>query len=370
MVHELSHGAWRAGPDSSAVRAGSPASIRTPSRHRTPAPASATAAPAGEAGLRARLTELEAELASLREPEMRGWLYKFSPEAGSWLPTAGISSRWDRRYFVLRQGTLQYYRGEGNLEVPRRAIPLSSVLVYDEGRKETSRHVGVSGVGALFGRKSKPLASFHVFSLYLEGTFGTDRGPGAGALLRLSSSSSAEAHQWIARLEDAGAKRVEGSAVGGRTPTVPAKRRGRFDPFLFPASRPMHTRPQPSLLSHEGQATSDFSGLVNLGVPPLPDTPARSSAACTLNRPPTVWRRNPSAHLHTSARFPSPHAAHPPIPRRHGAAPLAVLVATAPSPGASLLQMWGSRPPQSASPLRRSHHPILHSHAPATRQLP
>lgn len=359
MVNELSHGAWRAGPDNSAHggssgRAGSPASVRTPTKHRTVMPGSAIGAPAGEAALRARLVELEAELAALREPEMRGWLYKFSPEAGSWLPTAGISSRWDRRYFVLRRGALQYYKGEGNLEVPRRAIPLSSVLVYDEGRKETSRQVGVSGVGALLGRKSKPPASFHVFSLYLEGTLGTDRGPGAGALLRLSSSSSAEAHQWIARLEDAGAKLVaRGAAGGGSTLALrsPAGRRGGLDPFLFPASRPMHTRPQPSLLSHEGQATSDFSGLVNLGPPPAP----RACARLPLSGAAT-WGRALSSPHHSGAPQPqpaplptirpssarparTPRAPHRPRPH---SAPLAARVAAArppQPPGASASQV-------------------------------
>ena len=44
-----------------------------------------------------------------------------------------------------------------------------------------------------------------------------------------------------------------------------SKRKAPLDPFLFPASRPMHVRAQPSLLSHEGQSQSDFSGLLNLG---------------------------------------------------------------------------------------------------------
>ena len=274
VVDELSRGAWRVGAEggtygSSALTGTSPMSMRSQNKILPTSSASTKMTAASEALLRARLAELEAEVASLRTPEMRGWLFKFSPDGGSWLPTVGASSRWGRRYFVLNQGVLKYYSSEGNMEMPRRSVPLANVLVYDEGRKDTSRHVALNNFGGMLGRKNTPLVSYHVFSLYLEGTFGTDRGPGSGALLRLSSSSSAEARQWMACLEKSGAKIISSpaSVQTGHNLAMPspARPRGGFDPFLFPASRPMHMRMQPSLLSHEGQARSDFSGLVNLG---------------------------------------------------------------------------------------------------------
>jgi len=269
VVDELSSGAWRDEPEGAANGGGSASPVALPSPRQPRVSEDAASVPFGEAALRVRLAELEFELASLRTPDMRGWLFKFSPEGGSWLPSSGLSSRWRRRYFVVQQGVLKYYLGDNNLEAPRRAVPLSNLVVYDEGPKDTARSSGVSGLGSLILGKPAARTTYHVFSLYLDGTFGTDRGPGSGALLRLSSASSAEARQWIALLEESGAT-IFGAASGSPPQPVRSlshsKRTGPLDPFLFPASRPMHTRTQPSLLSHDGQGGEDFSGLINLGL--------------------------------------------------------------------------------------------------------
>ena len=47
------------------------------------------------------------------------------------------------------------------------------------------------------------------------------------------------------------------------------KQRGGFDPFLFPASRPMHKHAQPSLLSHGepgGRGEANLRGFLHLMV--------------------------------------------------------------------------------------------------------
>jgi len=213
----------------------------------------------------ARVLALEGQLSRLARGEDRGWLYRFSGHGGALL-FGRASSRWERRFFVLTPkakgvpARLLYYRSESDHSKPRRAIPLSNVLVVDEGEK----------------RLALPSSTFYVFSLYLVGTLASERGPGSGALIRLSTASRTEALRWMANLDEAGGQRgvdgvqwststardcqnAEGEARGARP---------RFDPRLFTASRPMHRQSQPSLLSAAGRTGSEveLSGLINLAL--------------------------------------------------------------------------------------------------------
>ena len=68
---------------------------------------------------------------------------------------------------------------------------MTNVVLVDEGVKETR----ASDTRPLFGTPSRK--QYHIFSLYLNHTLESHHGPGAGAPLRLSCSSFAEASRAI-----------------------------------------------------------------------------------------------------------------------------------------------------------------------------
>ena len=293
-----------------------------------------------EVVLRTRIAALEAEVAELHasrpvaelSPRRSGWCFKYNSLAATlgWLGDTGALSRWERRFFVLAQGEhgaeLRYYRGKTD-GTPRSVILLADVVLVDEGTRTPRRRRrgsddggGGSGGG---GEAEASTQQFHVFSLWAHGTMHSSRGPGSGALLRLSCASEPEALQWLSwiaagtldrkvrrssfvkltgsatdasasasaptptpapeggsgglrrRLTATAASPIDVAAAprstaaagdatppqaGGRRadaaqPQPPkqeqkASQRGGFDPFRFPASRPMHRHAQPSLLSH------------------------------------------------------------------------------------------------------------------------
>ena len=257
--------------------------------------ASAAPATADEAALRLRISVLEAELARLTKKTMRGWLSKYSAQDASWIGPG--NNRWARRYFVLADGgnSLAYYRSETDA-TPRRTIPLANCVVVDEGIKRT-----------------KLKGSHRIFSLWIVGTLDAERGPGSGALIRVSCASETETAEWFEALAAATGHAIQGvptgaspppperrntgptaetrevasSASGPRQPlavaipseteraaadqaaqATPSSRRKKLDPTRFPASRPMHRAAQPSLLSssraqEEGEPTN-LSGFINL----------------------------------------------------------------------------------------------------------
>ena len=86
-----------------------------------------------------------------------------------------------------------YYRAEVWQEDtrPRRTIALSNCVVVDEGPKRSGPRNG----SHIFWR----------FSLWLQGTLQSERGPGSGALLRVSCEGQREAQQWLSCLQAAGA---------------------------------------------------------------------------------------------------------------------------------------------------------------------
>ena len=314
-----------------------------------------------EAVLRTRIAALEAEVAQLNairpvaelSPQRSGWCFKYNSLAATlgWLGDTGALSRWEKRFFVLAQGEhgaeLRYYRGKTD-GTPRSVILLADVVLVDEGTRTPRRRRrgsddgdgGGGGGGGGGGEAEASTQQFHVFSLWAQGTMHSSRGPGSGALLRLSCASEPEALQWLSwiaagtldrkvrrssfakptgsptaasasastsapapapapeggsgglrrRLTATAAPPIDAAAaprstaaagdatpprVGGRRtdaaqPHPPeqeqkaseqkaseqkasqqkASQRGGFDPFLFPASRPMHRHAQPSLLSH------------------------------------------------------------------------------------------------------------------------
>ena len=68
-------------------------------------------------------------------------------------PCGRRRSRWQRRFFVLRESQLVYYRAEAaDLAKPRRTIELSNCVVVDEGTKKSRER------------------TFFVFSLWVQGT--------------------------------------------------------------------------------------------------------------------------------------------------------------------------------------------------------
>lgn len=120
--------------------------------------------------------------------------------------------------------------------------------------------------------------SYWIFSLWTQGTLGAVRGPGSGALLRLSCEGEKQTEGWIQQLRNASVRRTkqtegeggleeeggrEGDEAAGPSSGLRRRRGGEpakgdapskpvkppLDPFLFPASRPMHRAAQPSLLS-------------------------------------------------------------------------------------------------------------------------
>ena len=261
-------------------------------------------AQAEAATLRARVAELEEELAALgRHQPFRGWLWLYSPDAAGWIGGAG-GLKWERRFFVLMHDQLLYFRAEGELK-PRRVLKLANCVVVDEGIKRT-----------------KLRGAFHIVSLYTAGTLESERGPGSGALMRFSCASEEEAAMWIEKLQAAtdeplrrlaetetppppprrtlsnsvgldgqplapraGTLRAQpppppisvaaadaaGAAAAPRpmaeTPTK--KHRKPLDPNLFPASRPMHRAAKASLLSSraaddDGASPTNLSGFMNL----------------------------------------------------------------------------------------------------------
>ena len=281
-----------------------------------------------EKALHNKIAALQAEVDELRAAERRA-----KKQAGGWCYRYNINpialSRWERRFFMLDTSSghgarLLYYRSDADAE-PRRTIPLANVVVVDEGTRTPRRQLG----------RAK---TFHIFSLWQQGTLHSSRGPGSGALLRLSCDSEPQALQWLSWLSSHTADRTvvrlregDGSAepspvvnrrgvpsspspaaapaaadadadrglrrrhtaaaaaaasagapeaaaaaaadaddkakAEGAEPASPKrKRRSTFDPFLFPASRPMHRRAQPSLLS-PGEPDSrgvELKGFVNL----------------------------------------------------------------------------------------------------------
>ena len=278
-----------------------------------------------EKALHNKIAALQAEVDELRAAERRA-----KKQAGGWCYRYNINpialSRWERRFFMLDTSSghgarLLYYRSDADAE-PRRTIPLANVVVVDEGTRTPRRQLG----------RAK---TFHIFSLWQQGTLHSSRGPGSGALLRLSCDSEPQALQWLSWLSshtadrtvvrlregdgsaepspvvnrrgvpsspspaaapaadaDSGLRRRHTAAAAaaasagapeaaaaaaadaddkakaeGAEPASPKrKRRSTFDPFLFPASRPMHRRAQPSLLS-PGEPDSrgvELKGFVNL----------------------------------------------------------------------------------------------------------
>ena len=101
----------------------------------------------------------------------RGYLYKWRDREIS------FASKWGLRYFELKGSRISYFGDDQDLRRPRRTIDIRNCIVKREG----TRKAGM----------------FYVFSVYPPESEYCSRGPTSSVLLRLSSSSSADAEQWI-----------------------------------------------------------------------------------------------------------------------------------------------------------------------------
>ena len=208
IVHELDSAAAAATDARAATAAEGTAAAATPAEGAAAGEDSVVLEPRGqrrrdgsnaqlavEGALRARIVQLEAMLARMAKVEMRGWLHRYRPDAASWLSSSG--SRWDRRFFVVVRdnlGALQLnaYVGESAL-VSSESVPLANCVVIDEGFKTKQRN--------------KQRVHYRVFSVWVMGTLHSERGPGAGALLRASCTDEREAARWLEALEEATGQR-------------------------------------------------------------------------------------------------------------------------------------------------------------------
>ena len=217
------------------------------------APPSAAGALATESALRARIVQLEASIARLTKQTMRGWLHKYSPDAVSWLGSGG--SKWERRFFALVPNQeLVYYRGETDA-TPRRTIALANCVVVNEGLTRTRRG-----------------HTYHLFSLYLVGTLHSERGPGSGALIRVSCADELEMARWLEALE---------AATGNQIRTLDANRTvASPPPPMRYAAKLLHTGTTPSAAGaatdgSRGRAAPARASLAGVGgaSPPPPPPP-------------------------------------------------------------------------------------------------
>ncbi|KAL3928558.1 MAG: hypothetical protein SGPRY_002338 [Prymnesium sp.] len=245
--------------------------------HLASLPPASSSSSAEVLALRQQIEALQRQCSSLCEGVLvgSGWLHVWRPQSGSWLFPSG-ASRWHLRWFTLKGDQLSYFKkqpSEG--DVPRRTIEVANCVVVEEGCKKSR------------GR------SYWIFSLWTQGTLGAVRGPGSGALLRLSCEGEKQAEGWIQQLRNASVRRTkqtegeggleeeggrEGDEAAGPSSGLRRRRGGEpakgdapskpvkppLDPFLFPASRPMHRAAQPSLLSAQRVEQPDLHGFVNL----------------------------------------------------------------------------------------------------------
>ena len=108
---------------------------------------------------------------------MRGYLHKYRDREIS------FASKWGLRYFVLQCQNLSYFADDQERR-PRRTIDLLGCIVRDEGTKKSGH--------------------YHVFSIMTRWTDDDadliENDTGGDVLLRLSTTSKADAIQWIKML--------------------------------------------------------------------------------------------------------------------------------------------------------------------------
>jgi len=127
---------------------------------------------------------------------MRGYLYKFRDREIS------FASKWGLRYFLLQGTSLSYFVDESERR-PRRTINLTSCSIRDEGVTKSGQH--------------------YIFSIICADRFDDitiDSEQSGNVLLRLSSSSRAEANQWIRALSVACAGDNKEPDLSNDTPDI------------------------------------------------------------------------------------------------------------------------------------------------------
>ena len=105
---------------------------------------------------------------------------------------------------------------------------------------------------------SSSRASYHIFSIWVRGTLETERGPGSGALLRISATEGADAAAWLAALL---------SATGTKAPSA----------LEHSPDQPPHVRSMPSGAADD---KTDAGRLTPLNLPAGAPSAAGAPSGC------------------------------------------------------------------------------------------
>eukprot|EP01084_Bolivina_argentea_P080494 145793_1 len=212
--------------------------------------------------------EEEVEVIHLKGNDISGWLYRWNDIEWNFMFGLGQSAvKWEKIFVLLRDTKLYLYKSEAEPS-PDGTFSLTGCILRDEGIK-------LGPINRETGERTK----YHIFGLYLAG--GDTRGPNSGVLLRMSSNTEDVARKWIIALGKASAFTEDDDEpapiLGLPRPLSLAKsimsleqkepEKKEFTPWSYPASKPMHTRVQVSILSRDTPGEKpNFEGFMNLGI--------------------------------------------------------------------------------------------------------